>query len=130
MSVKSVCGVILISRDPEALARFYSEALDLALEREEHGGLAPHFGADIGAVHFGIHPPENFETEGPGHGGVAVTFDVTSLAECEARLARFGAKAILPPHDEGFGRVALYADPDGNLFEIVELTHHFAADGS
>ena len=31
-----------------------------------------------------------------------------------------------PPHDEGFGQVASFKDPEGNLFEVVELTHEFA----
>jgi predicted enzyme related to lactoylglutathione lyase len=129
MPVKSVCGVILISRDPDALARFYAEALELPLEREEHAGLAPHWGADIGTVHFGIHPPGNFGLEGAGRGGVAVTFDVSSLAECRERLARLGAPCLRPPHDEGFGLVAAFRDPDGNPFEVVELAYRFGADG-
>jgi predicted enzyme related to lactoylglutathione lyase len=130
MPVKSICGVILISRDPDALAHFYAKALDLRLEREEHAGLAPHWGADIGNVHFGIHPPENFRVAGAGRGRAAVTFDVSSLAECQRRLARLGAPCLLPPHDEGFGLVACYNDPEGNLFEVVELAYRFAADGS
>lgn len=124
-AVKSICGAILISRKPDALAAFYSEALRLAFEREDHGGLAPHFGVDIGRVHFGIHPPENFEAEPPGRSGVVLAFDVTSLDECRARLQRLGARCVQPPHDEGFGRVASFTDPEGNQFELVELTYDF-----
>jgi predicted enzyme related to lactoylglutathione lyase len=125
MPVKSICGAILMSRDPDALARFYAEALELSFEREEHAGLAPHWGVDIGHVHFGIHPPANFGRESAGQGSVVLTFDVASLAECRARLERLGAPCVLPPHDEGFGMVASYRDPDGNQFEIVELTYRF-----
>jgi catechol 2,3-dioxygenase-like lactoylglutathione lyase family enzyme len=128
MLVKSICGTILISTDPEALARFYAEALGLPLEREDHGGLAPHWGADIGTVHFGIHPPENFKVTVSGRGRVALTFDVSSLAECQSRLARLGAECLLPPHDEGFGVVAAFRDPDGNPFEVVELRYQFAPE--
>jgi hypothetical protein len=87
MAVKSICGTILMSGDPEALARFYREALGLAFEREDHGGLAPHWGVDIGRVHFGVHPPRNFEASAAGQGSVVLTFDVTSLADGQARLA-------------------------------------------
>lgn len=125
MSVKSICGAILISADPDALARFYAEALELRFEREEHAGLAPHWGMDIGNVHFGIHPPENFGRSGTGQGRVVLAFDVTSLAECRARLERLGARCIQPPHDEGFGIVASFSDPEGNPFEIVELAYEF-----
>ena len=127
--VKSICGAILVSRDPDALARFYSEALGLALERETHAGLAPHWGVDIGRVHFGIHPPENFKRATAGQASVVLTFDVTSLAECQARLERLGAACVQPPHDEGFGMVASFRDPEGNQFEIVELAYDFGGGG-
>lgn len=130
MAVKSICGAILVSNAPAALARFYSEALGLAFEREEHAGLAPHWGVDIGSVHFGIHPPENFKRRAAGQASVVLTFDVTSLPECQARLEKLGAPCIQPPHDEGFGSVASFADPDGNQFEVVELRYEFEGGGS
>jgi predicted enzyme related to lactoylglutathione lyase len=129
MPVKSICGTILMSANPDALARFYGEALGLSFEREDHGGLAPHWGVDIGNVHFAIHPPENFKRKTSGQGSVVLTFDVPSLAECQARLERLGAPCIQPPHDEGFGRVASFNDPEGNLFEVVELTYTFGGAG-
>jgi predicted enzyme related to lactoylglutathione lyase len=118
-----------MSSDPDALARFYADALGLSLEREEHAGLAPHWGVDIGSVHFGIHPPGNLGRGAAGQGSVVLAFDVTSLAECQARLERLGARCLQPPHDEGFGLVASYCDPDGNPFEIVELTYRFEDGG-
>lgn len=130
MTVRSICGAILVSEKPEALARFYEAALGLRLEREEHGGLAPHYGVDIGRVHFGIHPPENFKRTAAGRASTVLTFDVTSLAECEARLRKLGAECALPAHDEGFGMVASYRDPEGNQFEIVELAYEFGREGS
>ena len=129
MPVKSICGAILVSRDPEALARFYAEALGLGFEHEEHAGLAPHWGVDIGTVHFGIHPPENFKREAAGRASVVLAFDVTSLSECLARLEKLGAACIQPPHDEGFGTVASFTDPDGNQFEVVELRYEFGDAG-
>ena len=130
MSVKSICGTILMSSNPDALARFYAEALELSFEREEHAGLAPHWGVDIGSIHFGIHPPENFKRNAAGQGSVVLTFDVTSLPECQVRLERLGAPCIQPPHEEGFGLVASFSDPEGNLFEIVELTYRFEGGGA
>ncbi len=125
MPVKSVCGTILISTSPDVLARFYAQALELQLEREDHAGLAPHWGVDIGTVHFGIHPPVNFKNGVPGRGGIVLAFSVASLSECQARLSRLGSPCLAQPHDEGFGMVALYRDPDGNPFEVVELTYDF-----
>jgi predicted enzyme related to lactoylglutathione lyase len=129
VTVKSICGAIIISRQPEALARFYTEALGLSFEREDHAGLAPHWGVDIGCVHFGIHPPENFEGQAVGQASVVLAFDVTSLSQSQERLDRLGAPCVQAPHDEGFGRVASFQDPEGNRFEIVELTHEFQDEG-
>lgn len=128
MTVKSICGAILVAREPDALARFYEEALGLSFTREDHAGLAPHWGVDIGRTHFGIHPPENFKRQAVGHGSVVLAFDVSSLAECQVRLEKLGAPCIQPPHDEGFGLVASFTDPEGNQFELVELAYRFEGD--
>jgi predicted enzyme related to lactoylglutathione lyase len=119
-----------MARNPDSLARFYAEALGLTFTREDHAGLAPHWGVDIGSVHFGIHPPENFNRQTAGQGSVVLTFDVDSLSACQARLESLGATCIQPPHDEGFGLVASFTDPEGNLFEVVELTYEFEGPGA
>jgi predicted enzyme related to lactoylglutathione lyase len=125
MPVKSICGAILIATKPGVLATFYSQGLGLAFTREEHAGLATHWGVDIGHVHFGIHPPENFQCPAVGNASVVLAFDVTSLEQCRQQLEALGAKCIQPPHDEGFGLVASFADPEGNQFEVVELAYSF-----
>lgn len=130
MAVKSICGAILVAQDPDSLARFYAEALGLSLAREDHGDLAPHWGVDIGTTHFGIHPPQNFKRQAVGRGSVVLTFDVASLAECQERLQNLGAPCIQPPHDEGFGLVASFTDPEGNQFEVVELAYQFKDGGA
>lgn len=125
MTVKSVCGVILATDDPERLAGFYARALGLEFEREEHGDLAVHFGADIGTVHFGIHPPENLGQPASGQHAGRIAFEVESLADAVESIRRAGGREIEPPHDEGFGPVAAFEDPDGNGFEVVELRYSF-----
>lgn len=125
MKVKSICGIILAASDPEALAEFYAQALGLEFQREAHGALTTHFGVDIGEVHFGIHPPENLGRGEVGNARSSVAFNVDSVAGAAARLEALGAEQVLPPHDEGFGTVATYRDPEGNLFEIVELDYEF-----
>lgn len=128
MAVKSICGAILVSNNPEALARFYGDALAVSFGREEHAGLAPHWGVDIGTIHFGIHPPANFKRSSVGKASVVLAFDVISVSECASRLKRLGSECVQPPHDEGFGVVASFTDPDGNQFEVVELRHEFRGE--
>ena len=127
MKTKSICGVILASRDPKALADFYSKALGLTFEREEHGGLDVHFGVDIGEIHFGIHPPKNLGRPEVGRSSTSIAFNVDSLATVAATLKELGAVQITEPHDEGFGMVASYEDPEGNPFEVVELSYDFGS---
>lgn len=127
MAVKSLCGVILLSDQPEALASFYAQALGLAFAREEHGQLAVHWGTDIGNLHFAIHPPANFPGLAPGQSSTLLAFEVDDLAQTQALLETLGAPCVQPVKDEGFGPVAAYLDPAGNRFEIVELHYDFAA---
>lgn len=128
MSVRSICGVILLTEQPEALARFYADALGLEFEREDHGGLDIHFGVDIGEVHFGIHPPSNFKGRGPSR-ATPIAFSVSSLDEHMPKCRELGAEVLVEPHDEGFGTVATLSDPEGNLFELVELNYAFGESG-
>jgi predicted enzyme related to lactoylglutathione lyase len=127
MAVTSICAVILLSDDVEALVKFYAAGLDLEFEREDHGGLDTHYGVDIGEVHFGIHPPSNFEGRGPSR-ATPIAFAVTSVDEHLPKLKALGAIVVVEPHDEGFGPVVTCADPQGNLFELVELQYEFGGE--
>ena len=125
MTVRSVCGVILSARDPASLADFYTAALGLEFERERHGDLAEHLGVDIGTLHFGIHPPENLARKAGAPFNGRIAFEVEALAPVIDAIRRAGGVEIEPPHDEGFGPVAAFEDPDGNGFEVVELRYDF-----
>ncbi len=125
MGVKSICGVILSSEQPKKLADFYALALGLDFEEESHGDLKLHYGVDIGAVHFGIHPPENLDNSATGHAATTIAFNINDFAATDERLKKMGSTQITAPHDEGFGQVATYKDPEGNAFEIVELDYEF-----
>ena len=124
MSVKSICGVILVANDVEALAAFYRAGLGLDFEREDHGGLDVHFGLDVGEVHFAIHPAANFG-DGPPTRSAVVAFQVDAIDDHLAGLLDRGATVVTPRHDEGFGDVITLRDPAGNLLELVELSHEW-----
>ena len=130
MSLRSICGVIVLSDDPRRLAEFYGRVLRCNFEREDHGDLAEHFGVDIGEIHFGIHPPSNFQRVRPGGASVAIAFNVSSLEDAMTTLHELGATQVQAPHDEGFGPVTSFLDPDGNTFELVELSYEFARSGT
>lgn len=122
---KSICGVILVTNDVERLAAFYCDTLGLPLEREEHGDLPVHYGVDIGTTHLGIHPPQSFGRTKARPGGAVFALEIDDLDMRLSSLAERGVSPVVPKHDEGFGPVAAIEDPDGNLIELVELTHEF-----
>ncbi len=125
MSLKSICGVILVSEDPKRLAEFYGRVLGVEFEAESHGDLTPHYGIDVGLLHFGIHPPRNLDRDKAGNANTTIAFNVSSLKKVVNVLSQLDATQLRAPHDEGFGQVASYLDPDGNTFEIVELDYEF-----
>lgn len=125
--VEGVYGVILVTADVERLARFYGDVLGLPLVREEHGGLPLHYGADLGTVHFGIHPPQSFGRETARPGGSVVALQVADLDGAIASLERKGVRPAVTKHDEGFGPVTGFEDPDGNLIELVQLNYEFGS---
>ena len=125
MGLKSVCGVILVSENPKRLAEFYGHVLEVEFEAEQQGDLGPHYGVDAGLLHFGIHPPGNLDRDAARSSNATIAFNVDSLEKTMARLRQVDARQAHAPHDEGFGPVAAYLDPDGNIFEIVELNYEF-----
>ena len=128
MKIGSICGIILTTERLEAMAAFYRDALGLPLEREEHGDMDVHYGCDLGTVHFAIHPPADFGETNRGNASAKIAFRVDALQPYVERLKKAGVSPVQEPHDEGFGPVASFRDPDGNLFELVELTYEFAAE--
>lgn len=127
MKIKTICGIIIASNNPEKLAEFYSTVFDVIFERELHGNLAEHFGVDIGEIHLGIHPPEILGKSEVGNSSVSIAYNIDSLDSILKRLADLNALEVTAPHDEGFGMIASYEDPDGNQFEVVQLSYEFGS---
>lgn len=125
MKVESVCGVIFTTERLNDMVGFYQNVLGLRFEREEHGDLEAHYGVNLGNLHFAIHPLSSFNETKPGNASAKIAFQVDSLSDYVARLESYGYKPVQEPHDEGFGPVASFNDPDGNLIELVELKFEF-----
>jgi catechol 2,3-dioxygenase-like lactoylglutathione lyase family enzyme len=75
-------------------------------------------------VLLALHPvfsPKALEQSGYDRGGPVLGIRVQSLDEMGALLLRSGAKALSAPHDIPGGRARDFQDPDGYVFELVEL---------
>lgn len=113
-----ISALILLSPDAERLVDFYLSAVGLTLEREQHDDT--HWGCELGDVHFAIH-----QTDGaPVDMGKSFKFALTtwSLKEAIERLRRHNVDLIHPPMNRGFATMAAFADPDGNIVELTELS--------
>jgi len=73
------------------------------------------------ALHPVFHGPA-LERRGYDRGGPVLGLRVASLDEMGAMLERHGAKALGPPHRIPQGRARDFEDPEGYVFELVELS--------
>ncbi|MCI4346351.1 MAG: VOC family protein [Thermoplasmata archaeon] len=67
---------------------------------------------------FVLHLCEGFASLEPGNTGIAfVTDDLDALV---ARMRRGAVEFPVPPRKEAWGAMAKFADPDGNIFWLLE----------
>lgn len=111
-------AVLINSRDPDRLAAFYQDVLDVPLEVETHGSHK-HYGCELGDLHFAIHPVRGNSPAGAG--AVDVALQVFDLDAFLAKLAGKGI-ALSAPVERGFARMTELRDPDGNRIFLTELT--------
>jgi predicted enzyme related to lactoylglutathione lyase len=119
--IEFLSAVLLVSANPQRLAAFYRDVVGVPLEEERHGESRPHWGCNLGEIHFAIHPLETFPDGRSGVGAVKLaftTFDIDALVQ---RLATCGVSVLYPPRDTGFFRSTAILDPDGNFVEFTQL---------
>lgn len=119
--IEFLSAVLLVSANPQRLADFYRDVVGVPLQEERHGESRPHWGCNLGEIHFAIHPLDTFPDGRSGVGAVKLavtTFDVDALVQ---RLATCGVSVLYPPRDTGFFRSTAILDPDGNFVEFTQL---------
>jgi len=114
-----VAYVNIFVTDLSRSVEFYRNllGLDLQFSSEEHGFAS--FGA--GGVRLGIALPGSDHQELVGrHTGVGI--EVADLEAEHIRLSGLGVRFIMPPTNQAWGGfMALFADPDGNVFYLDQL---------
>jgi catechol 2,3-dioxygenase-like lactoylglutathione lyase family enzyme len=119
--IEFLSAVLVVSANPERLAAFYRDVIGLPLAEERHGDSRPHWGCNLGEVHFAIHPVETFPDRRCAVGSVKLAFTVFDVQALAGRLQASGTALLHPPRDSGFFRSTAILDPDGNLIEFTEL---------
>lgn len=120
-TIEFISGIILVSKDPSRLADFYREVLTVELKSEAHDETSPHWGCDLGDIHFAIHPVEDFPDRRSGVGAVKLAFNVFDIASMVERLTAAGVELLYPVRDTGFFLSTSLLDPDGNLVELTQM---------
>jgi catechol-2,3-dioxygenase len=126
MNVK-LANVVIEARDPQGLARFYSELLDLPITRAD--GDWVDVGGGNGAVILSFqHAPEHEPPRWPDPASSMqyhLDIDVDDIEAAEAKALALGARrlpwgsaeeeaqGLRPPSDIGF---RVYTDPAGHPF--------------
>lgn len=124
--VTFISAVLLVSPRPADLVYFY-RALGVPLREERHGDTEPHFGCELGDVHFAIHPESSFEGSGLGRGAIRLALAVDDITAMVNSLEPFGVRPEYPPRDVGFAIMTEVVDPDGNRVELTQLAPSWIA---
>jgi predicted enzyme related to lactoylglutathione lyase len=120
--LRFLSGIILVSAEPSGLAAFYRDVLGVPLAEERHDDTEPHWGCELGDVHFAIHAETDYPGEPLGTGAVKIAFMVFELDRLVAWLGEHGVEPLYPPASFGEGsRITAVHDPDGNTVELTEL---------
>jgi catechol 2,3-dioxygenase-like lactoylglutathione lyase family enzyme len=121
--VRFISGVILVSRQVERMVQFYRDVLGVRLAAEQHGETQPHWGCELGDVHFAIYPAEDYPNDpASGPGPVKLAFMIFDLPGMIAWLDRCGVALCYPPAELGAeSSVTAVRDPDGNMVELTQL---------
>ena len=108
------------SEQPEVLIAFYRDTVGLTPNAEMGPGAFMAGSSSFIALIIEGHDEVKGPTKEPAR--VLLNFIVSDLASEEARLKAAGVSFTMDATKEpGFGTVATFTDPDGNLCQLMEL---------
>ena len=102
--------------DLERARRFYEEQLGLAVNKA--GSFGFEFLHD--APHIGVHPALHADALAMVGRHTGLTFQVPGLLDFCSALGEQGVRFVAEPTQQGFGIMAMVADPDGNIMALWE----------
>lgn len=115
MSIRLHSFAIFVS-DIEQARRFYEELLGLPVQSTGSFG----FQLFEDAPHVGVHPAQHPDARKLVGRHTGITLKVDGLLQLSERLHDAGVQFINEPTQQGFGIMAMVADPDGNIMALWE----------
>src|SRR5262245_12490895 len=101
--------------DLERARTFYVDQLGLTVWK------AGSFGFELlDGPHLGVHPAEHPDAKALVGRHTGITLRVSQLLDLCSQLGEHGVRFIAEPTQQGFGIMAMVADPDGNILALWE----------
>jgi predicted enzyme related to lactoylglutathione lyase len=113
----AIADVAVVVSDAKASAKWWEENLGFSTYTVGGSGhamlVAPH------GERFILHLCEGFAPLEPGNTGIAFLTD--EMDRLAARMTQRGVRFPEPPRMEKWGKIAKFADPDGNIFWLLDV---------
>jgi predicted enzyme related to lactoylglutathione lyase len=109
-------SIAIFVTDLERARVFYEDQLGLPVNK------AGSFGFEFLGTppHVGVHPAQHPDALAMVGRHTGLTFDVPNLLDFCSRLGELGVRFVAEPTQQGFGIMAMVADPDGNVIALWE----------
>ena len=121
----AIADVAVVVSDSKASAKWWKENLGFASFTIGGGGGHATLIAPPGD-RFVLHLCAGFAPLEPGDSGIAFVTD--EMDDLVARMRKGGVKFPVPPTKEKWGSMAKFADPDGNIFWLLEAPTHMVRE--
>lgn len=116
--IKTLYSIAVMVSDGKKAAEWYKEKLGFEIANEsEHWITAAPKGSSTVLHLCQANKDGGFELE-PGVSGIA--FEVDNLDKTYEELSKKGVEFSQKPIDKGWGRFAIFKDPDNNEFHLYE----------
>jgi lactoylglutathione lyase len=119
-------SIAIFVTDLERARVFYEDQLGLPVNK------AGSFGFEflVTPPHVGVHPAQHPDALAMVGRHTGLTFDVADLLAFCSRLGELGVRFVAEPTQQGFGIMAMVADPDGNVIALWEDNVSAPAEGA
>jgi lactoylglutathione lyase len=109
-------SIAIFVTDLERARLFYEDQLGLPVNK------AGSFGFEFldRPPYVGVHPAQHPDALAMVGRHTGLTFDVPDLLDFCSRLGEQGVRFVAEPTQQGFGIMAMVADPDGNVIALWE----------
>jgi len=112
MSPGAIRSVYTVAGNMDLIHAFYEEALELPLAFRNRDNWCQF---KAGLLPFALSSPAE---AAPGARGSVIVFDAADIAPITQRIDRLGGRHLATRDMGAHGRVATFADPEDNLFQL------------